>query len=74
MLVLLEGGYNLSATAKSTEATIKALLAKEPKWKKENIDLDSLRPSVVATIGRTAKAHSEYWGAAKKLYEEIQDL
>lgn len=74
VLVVLEGGYNLKAIAKSAEATVKALLLETPEVVDDEIDINSLKPSEVASIARTAKAHSKYWTEAKKMVETIESL
>jgi histone deacetylase 6 len=73
VVAVLEGGYNLKAIARSAEATVKALLLKEPDFSFEEIDIDSLKPSVVASIARTAKAHIQ-WKAAKEMIKLIEEL
>ena len=74
ILVVLEGGYNFEAISRSAEATVKSLLKKEHGFVEEDIDIDSLKPSVFMSILRTAEHHQYFWTSAKDFIQIKEKL
>ena len=74
ILVVLEGGYNLEAISRSAEETVKVLIQKDNNFKEEDINVDSLKPSVFMSIRRTAEYHQKYWTSAKEFMKLSDDL
>lgn len=71
IMLVLEGGYNLSATAASTEQCMRVLLGEAPIPLTEGLSTSKQgRRAMLETL----QAHAEYWPSAREKLSEAQLL